>query len=66
MLKCLFTVVFRTFWHIHVKHFALSLVVKGATLLGLKDFILVCWQLLDSLFLFQCNMKQKRFVEFKI
>ena len=48
MLKCLFTVVFRTFWTIHVS--SNSLVVKGATLLGLKDLILVLWQLLDSYF----------------
>ena len=60
MLKYLFTVVFRTFWHIHVKHFALnSLVVKGATLLGLKDLILVLWQLLDSSFFFSAILNRE-------
>ena len=62
VLKCLFTVVFRTFWHVHVKVLCSnSLVVKGAMLLGLKDSILVLWQLLDSYFFFSAILNKRRF-----
>ena len=38
MLKYLCTVVFRTFWHIHVKHFALTVSGEGCYTVGAKGF----------------------------